>query len=398
MVRQHPTIASRRELFDYLEEQMNQSYREVLDSRRLESESTYVKTFLLEFDWDEASRETEELPYLAQALGLSASRESGGSAPAQLSETGEEGFYRIDWRRSGKPLRMYLDTASDPKRRFWLGYSLSDAAELDAALNRLTASQAALDRVWLWPALLRRMQSRGEFRGIGLDYDNRRFEAKQGKPDSTSYLKLQLWGGPDTSEILDFISRQGKFRSWAVLSKVRLKYWDDPSDTDSFALEDIKYNGKLTTRGTSFSAHQGLVTGLRTLYAEKIRAIEDRHTIRLSDEDLDAGNQANPVFFSFGPSPIGDLDAFCEVVLSGHLPFRLWGTPRRLPGGEDGRSVSAVDLHTGSRLSLEIYHDVVCMYLYPGSCGNTVARFFTNLQQTFGRLVTGEDNERQSLF
>src|SRR4051794_11987203 len=83
-----------------------------------------------------------------------------------------------------------------------------------------------------------------------------------------------------------------------------------------------------------------------------------------------SGLDGDPIFFNLSEAPIENLDAFCSVVFSGHLPFRLWGVPRHTTYGDDGRLVSAVDLHTGSRLFFEVYPDVISMYLYPGSCGN----------------------------
>ena len=115
-----------------------------------------------------------------------------------------------------------------------------------------------------------------------------------------------------------------------------MKYWDDRDAKDRFALEDIKYNGKFLSRGTSFGSHQALLSETRNLYAEKIRSIESQHVIR-SVDDADRGSvEGDPVFFEFTDHPIENLDAFCEVVFSGHMPFRLWGTPRVIPGATRG--------------------------------------------------------------
>jgi hypothetical protein len=391
MTRQSPTISSRRNLFDYLEEQMNRSYRQVLDSGRLETDSTYIKTFLVEFDWPADVHADDEVTYLTNALTVTPSKRDENPLIPSVSETHEEGFYIVVWhRQSRNPLYVYLDTISDPLRRFWLAYSLSDARDLDTVLDRLSTSQSAFDRVWLWPDVLEKTQKQGEFRGIGFDYDYRRFQLEEGEVDSTDYFKLQMWGGPDTEKILRFMREE--FTRKAVLSKVRMKYWDVPEERERFALEDIKYNGKFTTRGTSFSAHQSLVSSLRVSYSEKIHEIESNHTIR-TQPDTNSGIQGDPIFFNLSQAPIENLDTFCNVVFSGHLPFRLWGVPRLTPHGEEGRLISAVDLHTGSKLFFEVYPDTISMYLYPGSCGNTVARFFTNLQHTFSRLVIGENNE-----
>jgi len=393
-----PNIDTRRELFDYLEQQMNRSYRQVLDTGVLLSDRPFLKSFIFEFDWDPANLGKSEVEYLQESLTIPSGNASRHSSPPSIKETDEAGFFQVQWHwRRGRPTLLYLDTASDPQRRFWLGYSLTDATDLNVVVERLAQRVPAFDRAWLWPSFLEATQDRGEFRGIGLDYDYRRFENKEGVADSTNYFKVQIWGGPGTREILKFIGDHRDFRGRTVLAKVRMKYWDDCDERDRFALEDIKYNGKFLSRGTSFNSHQALLSETRNLYADKIRSIESQHIIRAVDEAGGGLVDGDPVFFEFTGHPIENLDAFCEVVFSGHMPFRLWGTPREIPGRDEGRAVSAVDLHTGSKLFFEVYHDIVCMYLYPGACGNTVARFFTNLQHTFSRLVAAKDNEDQDV-
>jgi len=389
-----PDIQTRRELFDYLEQQMNRSYRQVLDTGILLSDSPFLKSFIFEFDWEPGNLGKDEAAYLKDSLTIPSGNAARQPSPPTIRETAESGFYQVQWHwRRGRPTLLYLDTASDPQRRFWLGYSLAEAADLNVVVERLAQRVPAFDRAWLWPSFLESTQDRGEFRGIGLDYDYRRFENREGATDSTNYFKVQIWGGPGTREILNFIGGHEDFRGRTVLAKVRMKFWDDPNDRDRFALEDIKYNGKFLCRGTSFDSHQSLLSETRNLYAEKIRAIESRHVIRAVDEADRLSVEGDPVFFELTGHPIENLDAFCQVVFSGHMPFRIWGAPRVIPGREDGRAVSAVDLHTGSKLFFEVYHDIVCMYLYPGACGNTVARFYTNLQHTFSRLVVAKDNE-----
>lgn len=394
-----PRISNRRELFDYLEEQMNRSYRQLQGSGKLENESNFIKTFLLEFDWQPNQLRDSEVNFLANSLTIPATkRKNDTPCVPEISRTSEEGFYLVSWQRSRTtPSHLYLDTITDLGRRFWIGYSLSEATELDAVMNRLSLSQPAFDRVWLWPDFLRKTQQRGEFRGFGLDYDYRKFEIQGGTTDSTNYFKVQLWGGPETEDALDFFSKQNARRT--VLSKIRMKYWQDPEERYThFSVEDLKYDGKLTTRGTSFAAHQTLVSDLREQYSEKIREIEENHVIRATGEEFEDGIAGEPIFFNLGEDRIEDLDSFCEVLFSGYLPFRLWGLPEPTLFGDQGRIVSAVDLHNGGRLSFEIYPDVICMYLYHGACGNSAARFFTNLQHTFSQRVTAEDNSGNSIF
>jgi hypothetical protein len=71
-------------------------------------------------------------------------------------------------------------------------------------------------------------------------------------------------------------------------------------------------------------------------------------------------------------------------------PFRLFGLYSR---SDDNRvDVEAIDLHTGDPLSVEITPQWMRVYLPRGSCGNVVARLFTNLQHALHsdiELITG---------
>ena len=387
-----PIVQSRRQLFDFLEEQMNTSYRSILKSGRLENETTQVKTYLVEFDW-QRHQETKNNDYLTTSLTVLRNKQL---AIPSVVNTDEEGFYEVEWQIGKQPIRVYLDTATDANRRFWIGYSLSPAAELDKILDYLSSSPSSrLDRVWLWPELLRQVQGWGEFRGVGLDYDHRYFEADRHKKevDSTSYLKCQLWGGPETQDVLAAIMqvREGKVN----LSKIRMKYSEEERK-DKFVIEDIKFNGKLTCRGTSFASHQILLNKLRVAYAEKVEEMEINHTICCSiDKESRTEVSGEPVIFEM-IEPIVNLDLFCNILFSGQSPFHLWGLVQQ--SSDDSRVVDAVDLHTGSRLFFEIYQDELRMYMYTGSCGNTVVRLFTNLQRTLNASITAKNIAGQNIF
>lgn len=374
---------------------MGGSYDQMIRTRRLENESAFVKTYLLEYTWPNSTDNVDEVSLLQETLAW----RRGANRPAVkplVRETLEQGFYQVDWHgRNGGIVRVYLDTSSDPSRRFWIGYSLTNATDLDEAVHRVASHQPVVDRVWLWPKLLTQVLDRGDFRGIGLDYDFRRFDPSSSPGESTDYLKMQVWGGSRIKEILHLLAERG-FGHQLAIAKVRLKYRSH--DDVGFAIEDVKYNGKFTTRGTSFDAHQEIVAYVRREYANTITGIEKRFTIRdIIDGGL-GGIDGEPILFDLSKRTIDDLDAFCDVVFAGSLPFRLWGRPRPTDFGDEGRLVSAVDLHTGSKLFFEIYADRIAMYLHAGACGNTVARFFTNLQHTLGSLIEAEADNGDAVF
>jgi hypothetical protein len=84
-----------------------------------------------------------------------------------------------------------------------------------------------------------------------------------------------------------------------------------------------------------------------------------------------------PLEVEFQPA-VGDLRLFCDNLLSGQGPFKLWGIPEFL--ADDYATVRAVDLHVGHILMLEICPEFMRVYLPPHTCGNTILRLITNLQ------------------
>ncbi len=384
-------IRTRRDLADWLEGHMSRSYNELRKNLRLEADTNLPKTYLLEFDWpsEPVKNETE---FLTQSLSLPKAKNSHDLTAPKVVELAESGLYRVTWDSSEGDVETVVDTvdASATGRRFWSVFSVAQARPLERTISRLIGYQSAVDRLWLWPSLLRQTQARGNIRGFSLDFDRRPFEKAEGDQDPTDMLKMQVWGGDESQEILEAISAIPHYRQRTTVSKIRMKYIESQSnDPSRFSLEDVKYDGKMTTRGTSASAHLDLVKGLRDSYASTIGTVESDFIIRAEAGDALALN-GHPIVFDVSSCPIEDLDLFCQIVFSGNYPFRMWGVPKKLPGTVEARGVDVVDMHTASKLFFEIYPDVIRMYLYQGACGNTAARFYTNLQQKYVAGVTAK--------
>ncbi len=220
------------------------------------------------------------------------------------------------------------------------------------------------------------------------------FDDPKNGSEQADYLKMQLWGGDDALQMMNVIKSQDQFAGKVVVSKFRLKYNIEDSP-ENFVLEEVKFNGKLSCRGTSFAVHQNLVSRLRSLYKKAVSSIESKYVLSCSKHGGCMTFNGEPIFFLM-TKPIGDIDAFCAAVFSGSFPFRLWGAPSGTLN--DGIRISAVDLHTGSTIIFEIYRDEIAMYLHQGACGNTVTRFFTNLQRTIGGEIRVVDNNESEVF
>lgn len=384
-------ICSRDELHSYLEKNMQRSYEQLSDRGKVESGTSFVKSFLLECDWNPQQLETSDASYLCDLLSVKAEGRKRKVSDATIVDTNESGFYIVNWTWNDVPITLYLDTISDSNRRFWRAYSLSNAQYLDDILHRLIDSKNRLDRTWLWSSLLKSIQQEGEPRGFRLEHDSSLFQEENNEPFS-----LKFSGDDKRSElILDLMNKSEELAPQTSLANVRMKYPRDHSG--DFAIETVYYNGKLTSTGNSFAAHQTVLDCVQNVYSNKIYQIESDYTILTTSDETKWDIKGSPIIFDFSRSEIANVDSFCKVVFSGKMPFKLWGTPRSTYG-QEGRTVRAVDLHSGAKLFFEIYPDIICMYLYRGSCGNAAIRFYTNLQMNFSRLVDAQDESGNQFF
>lgn len=379
-------IETRQQLFDFLQSQMQVTYEGLKEEHRLSFESSLIKTYIFEVNAP-AGVDFGEQELLRKFVERVFSPQERRDTIVVVTSKEEEGFFEVNLKYGRREAILYIDASTN--KRFWLGFSISGSSTLDWWIETLSQTQTAFDLVWLWPSFLEAVQKRGLPRGFGLDYDYRKFEGDD--PEKTTYLKMQLWGGGDTAELYSLLKTNDKFHDKVVLSKIRLKEFSLPSDESLFALQDLKYMGKFTARGTDFSTHATTVNFVRSNYEKQIRAIEDNYALRWRES---ASKTLSIEGFAMHFVPRGfeiPVDRFHERVLNGATPFRLLGFTRMI---DKFSAVSeVVDLHTGGEFSLEIYPDRLIVYLPEHTCGNTIARLYTNLQHFLSvEFVVETDN------
>lgn len=383
-------IQTRQEMSQLLDNRMNKTYSTLLERQELEPETSLVKTYLVEAHLreDAVSEEVESL--LARNFTSDA---MGRDLSAATRRTRDEGLFTLTANYRREPVTIFVDTSN---RRFWVLHSMNSSIALDWLIDRLIRTSQELDRAWIPIDLLELASQYGAFRGLGLDYDRRfipdvDFEAP-GAP--VEFLKMQLWGSK-AGEVLRILRQHDAFPHETALSKVKVKYWLSEDRNGEFALDDIKYNGKITARGTSFQSHITLINDLYRRYAELIRMIEERFSLSwaLTEGQVDMRGEPVNLFLS---RPIADLETFCASLFSPSAPFRLWGVPIALT--DNFYRVSAVDLHAGSRIDFEIAPKFIRVYLRDGSCGNSLVRLYTNLQHHYDARIEAKDADGQRLF
>ncbi len=387
-------VKTRSDLFGFLQNQMEATYDDLLKKKKLEYEGNLVKTYLFEVDEPEDMGDSKGEKRYEEYLKYLFSVEKKDRPELSIYRTEELGFYEVVLNDRGNEFVIYIDTATNP--RFWMVFSLSKSEGLDSWFNAILKNKPDFDFVWLWPDFLESFQKRGVARGFGLDYDYRVFE-KSEDVDTTLYLKMQLWGGSDTADLYELLSSSEKFSSKVVLSKIRFKEFREDGILDRFALEDIKYNGKFTTRGTDFNTHLSIVESLRKSYERIILQIEEKYSLKWVSGTGEGYNlEGYALHFEPAEGQIIPIDIFYKQVFNGTEPFRLMGFVRQK---SETKIVSdVVDLHTGGELTFELYPDLITLYLGEGTCGNSIARFFTNIQHYFDKSFSVYADNGDRLF
>jgi hypothetical protein len=368
-----------------LEERMNRTYSSLSDLQELERDTSLVKTFLVEGHSSSDSHDSAALTAIERAFE---NIEHRFLSKVRITPAEEAGLTTVEAQWKREHVSIFFDH-SHP--RWWMLHSTSSSNSLGWLLGRIIGIDTRVDNVWIPSGFLEQISKRGSFRGLSLDFDRR------GLPDDsfdeaeqpTEMLKMQLWGSK-AGEVLQLLRREG-FAQETTLAKIKLKYYLN-GDPDLFALDDLKFDGKITARGTSFQSHIAIASQLYDRYRDAVERLERDVALRYRDSDDVDRSKGFAIYLAFSRK-IGNVEGFAEALLGAKEPFRLWGIPRRL--GKNFFAADAVDLHAGGRIGLELRPNSLGVFLPEGVCGNTIMRLYTNLQHHFDaqvRLTRGGDD------
>ena len=276
-------------------------------------------------------------------------------------------------------------------------HTVSQSPAADRAVDRTVDRTHRLDRIWLWTNLLNEVAKLGSFRGLGLDFDRRGLygdsyydDQRLDSPEEPlAFLKMQLWGN-QASEVLRVLRGSGAFPNETSLAKVKIKHWLDGDASDSFSVDDLKFNGKFTTRGTSFQSHISLVTEVIGRYSSALEFVESTFRVGMSTVSEGLIPRGRPATFVFS-NQLPDVERVAVSISRGAPPFRVWGVPT--PLGKNAFRIRGVDMHVGHRVDIEIYSDAMRVFVPENGCGNTILRLLTNLQHHVDAMVSLETGE-----
>ena len=363
----------------YLADAMYSSYDRYRAEQKLEPDTGLLKSYFIEAHATigEKSPHDEILTFLQQLLE---------HVRAQVLESEDETLFNIV---HGKDI-YYLDISDS---RFWIMHTLALSTRADKLRNNLIKMSPFLDSAWLPTQLLERITEFGHFRGFGAIHDETPFMTEEAEDTEVETMHLRLWGG-SAATVLKSLRNSGAFPYSLALSSVRLKY-RLPNLDDEAIIDNFTFDGKVTALGKSFISHINLISKVHSKYTENIRSIEDELPIRFVPYKGVPTLEGHPIIISLSRE-LRDIRNFVARVFSSALPFRLWGLSEVYEN--DFARVYAVDLHVGNKLLFEIGRDFVRIYLPPGTCGNTIARFYANVQQYYDSMASISGGSYEQLF
>ena len=363
----------------------------ILEPARPERHAAVIKTYLIEAHGTVDPEEDQAgfVPRLAAIVARSTLRTR---FPCEVHAANDPALATIHGRyRNRERVSLYVDRA-DP--RYWILHTAASSHAADWIVGQLVGSGTDLDRAYIPSQLLGKLTSRGACHGLSLDFDHRifRYDGQDGGGTPSDFLKMQLWGDR-AWRVLELMRQDSSFPGSTTLSRVQVKCWPDERDKNAYCLADVRFDGRITARGTSFEGHATLVDALKKSYSREVAKLESGYRIRARAGGEELTGRALGISTS---RPIRDLEEFSRIVFSATKPFLLWGVPA--VSSSSFVRVCAVDLRLGSRLDFEITSEFIRVYIPSGSCATAVLRFYTNLQHHHDARVQLLDKDDRDVF
>jgi len=369
-------FTSKKEVFDFFEEQISRAYQKIYENKKLEYESYLLKSYLIEINILDLEKRDEVLKEL---FSLNFNNQLIQPTIYQI----DADFFELLYPH----ISIYVEWIS---QRFLFLYTMSRSKDVDNLMYKIILTQPKVDNFWLWDEFLNSQITKDSryFKGFSFDYDYRPIIGRKDE-EVFSYLKVQLWGGGKELR-KKYEELRNLFGPMAILGKVRFKEFGESKD--EFIITDIKFNGKVKSYGTSFGIHRKILVSLKQEYENKLARVE-KYKLKWNSENLLEGE---PLYFIF-KNPLSEeiLPRFLENIFSGKMPFRLLGIVSQT--GKHEYIAHVVDLHVGEKFILQIFPDMMLIYLSEDICSNTVLRLYTNLQHTLNMEVSLENDAEEKI-
>lgn len=288
-------------------------------------------------------------------------------------------------------IRYFVDSLNP---RFWVVHTTANIDPAEGLLDDVVRKSWNLDFAWL-PTQVLEYFSRGQkFLGFNVDFDQGLFlseKAPEHVGEQATVFKTRYWGTSGKG-LFDFLGDTPTFRRFLCLSAIKYSISDPHSD--SYIINELSSFGRIKATGNSIALHLGAVNHLVSFYSQMIETLEDVLKLGFARDDNGVQFHGYPLTFHFS-QPVPDFAGFVGELLSCRDPIRLWGTINH--ERSDFVRAEIVDLHSASRLRLDLSPAYLMLYLFKGACGNSIARLLRVIQEYLDPTVYIE-LDRPSLF
>jgi hypothetical protein len=277
--------------------------------------------------------------------------------------------------------------------RFWVVHTTSNIEPAQQYLDELVRRSWNLDYAWLPSQVLGHLRRGRRFLGFNVDFNQGLFiseGASEEIQEQAAVFKTRYRGNLG-EELFESLSSAAFSRDLCVSA---VKYSISDSASGAYIKNELNASGRIMATGNSISLHLGAVNHLVNLYAQMIQTLENELSLAFVHGDGGDELQGYPLTLHFS-EPVLDFPGFVNEVLSCREQTRLWGVVSHEE--RDFVRAEVVDLHSASRLRLDFTPTHVVVYLFKGSCGNSVARLLRIIQEHLDPTVYFE-LERPTVF
>lgn len=398
-------IKSRRDFHDSFQAAMSGAHDTLRAFWHFEKGQNLPKSYLIEFHPNESCDHQWGADHVFAALKR-ATKHYGG----QLGKTEDDGLFWLRHSDASKGQADFIVDCLNP--RFLIFHTLSNVEYSDRFIvNKLTQYQPGFDLFWFPVSLLERTETRERINAweaqflplidsdllpqgesdsrTGLSQDESEasededndFDQFIAKPPRRLLKRTNVgWEHQHAFEAYKKLKEQPELLPDMPLSAVLAERSDE--DATSFARARITSHGKITGRGPDFASYLQIVSRTLDDYAEVVQGLESKYWLTLDaqqrEESIAIRVKGEPFCIRFAREI--DVKRLVGLMFNCSRPFRLMGEVEALDN--DYFAVEAVDLHVNQPVGFEIAPTFMRIYLYEGTCGNTLVRIIRSLQHS----------------
>jgi len=270
------------------------------------------------------------------------------------------------WVLNGAEHTLFVDTLNP---RFWQLHATAPAGEVNRIVRKAVATDPRLDTGWFPKKLLQELDGHQHHLRLAFDADQ-----LLGRAEAVRRTRVRFEGEAPEG-LLALLGSDETYAGTTSISAVGSLVGDANVGTAQIVAD---YRGAFVTAAGDFEVAANAIWRMVDRYEAFVRGLEARYRLAYGLVEGDGLTiNGDVAVIEFGREI--DVERMLAGLFLAKEPFRLWAVPRQVD--EDEWVADAVDLHVGQPLRLEFSPIDVRILLEPETCGNTLARLLTNLQQ-----------------